>query len=430
MFIAFHLPMVFQVLILKDFSMSLFLRRESLWIPVILLVILVGAWSELDLYAPSFPLMMHHFGTTEQMMQWTLSLNFLGFFLASLVCGPLADAIGRRKIILGGSLIFVVGSIVCLFSNTIEIMLLGRLIQGIGVSAPISVSMAVIGDIYQGDRQVRLMSRLNSTITITMALAPVAGVYLTENFGWRINFLAILVLAALGLLLCFLFVPETHEEKSRTKFELKSLVGNYLHLLKSKDFLALVVGLCFSVTPYFILIGILPLLFMEELGVSIHQYAFYQGSIVGLYSVLSLCMPMILSRFSVTRIVQASVMLILVGLGSALVVSITLPDNPIVITLLMWIYVTGIVIPPTMMFCRSMDMFPKLRACSSSLIQSLRMLSMSLGTAVAGSCYDGNFRPIVAVMFVFALLSVPATIYALRRRGDTEMMTESLPAMH
>lgn len=198
--------------------MLFLLRRESLWIPVILLVILIGSWSELDLYAPSFPTMMHHFGTTEQMMQWTLSLNFLGFFFAILLCGPLADAFGRRGVILWGSAIFVVGSFICLLASNIEAMLVGRLIQGIGVSAPVTVCQAVIADIYRGEKRVRMLSRTNSVITITMALAPIFGVYLTEHFGWHANFVVIFGMALMGGLLIYLFVPETLYKEERRPF--------------------------------------------------------------------------------------------------------------------------------------------------------------------------------------------------------------------
>lgn len=409
--------------------MSFLLRRESLWIPIILLVILIGCWSELDLYAPSFPQMMHHFDTSEQMMQWTLSLNFFGFFFASLVCGPLADAFGRRKVILLGSFVFVVGSIVCLFATTINLMLLGRLIQGIGVSAPVTVCMAIIADVYQGDRQIKLLSKMNSTITVTMALAPVIGVYLTDRLGWRANFFAIFAVALLGLLLIWLFVPETHQKHLRTKFEMANLIKGYITLLKSKKFMTAVLGLCLSITPYFILIGILPLLFMEELQVSIHQYAFYQGSIVGLFSVLSLSIPLVMARFNLMKIVRLSTIAAVGGLSLSFVATWFFPDMPLLITAFMWVYVLGIVVPPTMMFASAMDMFPNLRACASSLIQSMRMLSMSVGAAVSGTFYDGSFRPVALVMVIFIVLSIPMTLMATRNRI---LLTnnDAIPAMH
>lgn len=404
------------------------LRRESLWIPLILLVILIGCWSEMDLYAPSFPQMMHHFSTTEQMMQWTLSLNFLGFFIASLFCGPLADAFGRRKIILAGSLIFVVGSFICLVSQSIDVMLLGRLVQGLGVSAPVTVCMAVIADIYQGDRQITLLSRMNSAITITMALAPVLGVYLTDALGWRANFVAIFSVALLGACLIWLFVPETHGAQKRNKFQISSLFASYVTLLKSKDFMVAVLALCFSVTPYFVLIGVLPILFMEELHVTLHGYAFYQGSIVGLFSLLSLSIPLLLTHFDINKIARMSIVVSLIALFAAWILSMSIIDYPLMITALMWVYVCGIVVPPTIMFTRAMDMFPELRASASSLIQALRMLSMSIGTAVAGMLYDGAFRSIALVMFLFMALAVPLMIIALRKKATAK--DALLPAAH
>ncbi len=408
------------------------LRRESPLIPVILLVILIGSWIELDLYAPSFPQMMHHFSTTEQMMQWTLSLNFLGFFCASLLCGPLADAFGRRKVVVIGSIIFVAGSALCLWAPTMSMMLLGRLVQGIGVSAPVTVCMAIIADIYQGERQIRLLTRMNSTITITMALAPVVGVYLSDSFGWHANFFAIFMLALIGLILIWFFVPETHEQHLRTEFSGRSIFSGYMTLLKSGAFMKAVLGLCFAITPYFVLIGILPLLFMEQLHVTIHEYAFYQGSIVGLFSVLSLGVPLILARFDRNRIMIASTALAVTALGLALLVSIFVQDNPLLITSLMWIYVVGIVVPPTMMFTSAMDMFPSLRASASSLIQAMRMLSMSLGTAIAGACYDGTFRPVAMVLFFFMLLAAPMIWLVVkgRREDSTLSSRDALPVMH
>lgn len=414
--------------------MSTFLRRESLWIPIILLVTLVGGWIELDLYAPSFPQMMHHFSTSEQMVQWTLSLNFLGFFLASLLCGPLADSFGRRKIIVVGSLIFVVGSALCLAATSMLWMLIGRLIQGIGVSAPVTVCMAIIADIYQGERQIRLLSRMNSSVTVTMALAPIAGVFLTDNFGWQANFMLILALAMMGLLLMLFFVPETHPLHLRTKFNAKNLISGYATLLVNRDFMMNNLALCFSITPYYILIGILPLLFMEALKVSIHEYAFYQGSIVGLFSILSLGIPFILSKYDTKKVVAISTFLAVSALLLTFLFSLWLPDNPLLITGLMWIYVCGIVVPPTMMFTSAMDMFPGLRACASSLIQSSRMLSMSVGTALAGSLYEGQLRPVAFIMLIFMIMAVPLIIMIMKKHQANQDTTipasKSIAVMH
>jgi len=410
--------------------MRFLLHRESPWIPVVLIVMLVGCWSEMDLYAPSFPMMLKYFETTNFMMTLTLALNFIGFFIAALLCGPLAEAYGRRPIILGGSLIFALGSLVCVAAPNIEAMLIGRFIQGFGVSAPVTVSMAVVADIYQGDRQIKLMTRMNSAITVVMALAPIIGAQLTQDFGWRSNFIVIFLVAGISCTLLWLLVPETHHEDNRVEFSSKSLFMSYWTLLKSRNFMIAVIGLCLAVTPYFIFIGIAPLLLQEDLGLSLDAYKFYQGSVVAIFAGLSLLLPSILKRFNATTLLWGSVVLSTLALGVSLLLSFIMPDNENVITGLMWLYTMGIVVPPTLMFTEAMEMHPELRACASSLIQSIRMLSMAAGLWLAGTLYDKRYLFAILVMFVFLVASIPFTISVIRRREKEGTKTTSVAAMH
>lgn len=394
------------------------LSKTSPLLPVILLVSLIACWIELDLYAPSFPQIMHYFETNEQAIQWTLSLNFLGFFFSSLFCGPLADGFGRRPVLVTGSIIFALGSILCVVAPTMSLLMLGRFIQGVGVSAPVTICMAVIADIYQGDRQVRLLSMMNSTVTIVMAAAPVAGVFLTDVFGWRSNFVVIAVGAFLGTLLIGLFIPETHDKEKRLPFQMKQLVSGYATLIKSKSFMTLTLGLCLMVAAYFVFIGIIPLLFMEELGVNITSYAFYQGSVVGLFALLSLLIPTVMDRWNVDRLMRISIMLSLVAGISLFLLGCFAPDHPLPITILMCCYVVGLVLPCCVLFAQAMDSFPPLRACASSLIQSLRMLTMSLATSLAGLLYNGTFLPIGFVIMSLVIIAFPMGMSAIRRRSQ------------
>ncbi|MBA3815151.1 MAG: multidrug effflux MFS transporter [Parachlamydiaceae bacterium] len=393
------------------------LAKTSPLIPIIFIIALIACWIELDLYAPSFPQIMHHFETNEQAIQWTLSLNFLGFFLSSLFCGPLADGFGRRPILVTGSIIFALGSIVCVFAPSMEILMLGRFIQGMGVSAPVTICMAVIADIYQGDRQVRLLSIMNSTVTMVMAAAPIAGVFLTEYFGWRSNFVVIAIGAFLGTFLIGFFIPETHEKDKRQPFEIKQLFMGYVQLLKCKSFMLLTLSLCFMTAAYFVFIGIIPLLFMEKLGVDINSYALYQGSGVGLFAILSLCVPTVMSKFNVDKLMRASMIVSLASGISLGLLGIFAADHPQSITILMCCYIVGLVLPCCVVFAQAMDMFPPLRASASSLMQSLRMLTMALATYLAGFFYDGSFMPIGIVIMSLIVMAFPMAMSVIGRRN-------------
>jgi DHA1 family bicyclomycin/chloramphenicol resistance-like MFS transporter len=405
------------------------LAKTSPLVPIILIVSLIACWIELDLYAPSFPQIMHYFETNEQTIQWTLSLNFLGFFFSSLFCGPLADSFGRRPVLVVGSTIFALGSILCVLAPSMPILMLGRFIQGVGVSAPVTICMAVIADIYQGDRQVRLLSMINSTVTIVMAAAPIAGVFLTDHFGWRSNFIVIMAGAFLGTLLIGLFIPETHDKDKRLPFQMKQLITGYAQLIRSKFFMFLTLGLCLMVAAYFVFIGIIPLLFMEELGIDIKSYAFYQGSVVGLFAILSLTIPMIMNRFNVDKLMRYSMIVSLVSGAGLCALGMFASDHPLLITLLMCCYIVGLVLPCCVLFAQAMDMFPPLRASASSLIQSLRMLTMSLATYVAGLFYDGSFMPIGIVIMTLIVIAFPMVMKAIRYRGQATSVSATV-ALH
>ena len=209
-----------------------------------MLVLLIFCWIEVDLYAPAFPQLRRFFQTTEEMIQMTLSLNFLGYFTASLMVGPLGDSYGRRPVILAGSCVFILGSLLCVLAPSLPWLLAGRLLQGLGVSAPTSLALTVIGDLYQGDKQVKLFSLMNSLVTITMAGAPILGAWLSESFGWRANFMVILA------------------------------------------------------TPYFVFIATIPFLFLETLRLPMSQYVYFQGVVVGLFALLSLMVPSLVGKES------------------------------------------------------------------------------------------------------------------------------------
>lgn len=387
----------------------------------ILLILQIVCWSELDLYAPSFPLMKQHFGTDEQTMQLTLSLNFLGLFISSLFCGPLADSFGRRRVLMGGTLIFSIGSLICVAASSMPIVLIGRFIQGVGVSAPIAISLAIIADLYQGEKQGRLLSLINTSTTIIMAAAPIAGVFLTESFGWRSNFLVIAIGAFMGFMLSTTLLPETHPIHLRQQFNLKGIFANYLKLLCSLKYMKITLSISALAASYFTFIGLIPFLLMDELGVTLSAYGYYQGAVVGSFAITSLSMSTLLKHMSGDSIIKWSYQLILVSATSLLLVGIMNWDHPMTITLLMCLFGIGVAAPGSLLFARVMDLFPDLRACAASLATACRLLTMSISTSVAGALYNGRFLWLSVVIFV---LAVVAYIFVMADRSLSQSHTK------
>jgi MFS transporter, DHA1 family, multidrug resistance protein len=386
---------------------------------IFLSLVLLGifCWIEVDLYAPAFPQLRQFFGTTEEMIQWTLSINFIGFFISSLFVGPLADSYGRRPVLLTGCLLFITGSLVCFLAPNLPILLAGRLLQGLGVSAPTTLALTVIGDLFEGDQQVKLFSILNSLVTLTMAAAPLMGAFLSERYGWRANFALILGGALASSLLVAFLVPESHPQGDRAPFSLGRMAENYGELLRSPFFLATALGLVLLATPYFIFIATIPFLFLETLAMPMSRYVYFQGVVVGLFAVLSLAVPWLVGKVDARKMTLGSITLSLAAGAAMLFHSIFLPDAALPITLLMCLFVAGIVWPCGCVFASIFEAFPHLRGSASALFSASRMLIMGCALAVSARVYDKSFRSVAGVMFLLIAAGFLLTLASQRRAG-------------
>ncbi len=406
------------------------LHRESVLIPWLLLILSVAVWSEMDLFAPSLPDAMKAFGTTEQVIQWTFSFNFFGFFLASLFCGALSDALGRRIVLLSGTALFTLGSALSVWSPSIEIFLAGRLIQGLGVAGPAVVTMAILGDIYKGKAYMRWLSAMNAITTLTMALAPIVGAYLNQHFGWRSNFMAILVLALIGLVLNAWLVPETRAAELRHAFKPKMLISNYTKLLRSKNFVYPMIGLCSLVIPYFVFVGVAPLLYLNDIGMPMSQYVWFQASVVAVFSLLSLVVSYWTDSLDMDRLNRISIWFLFFTAIALVLVGLLMVDNPWLLTGLMCCAAAGMVVPCLVLYAKAISRFPELQASSNALFQSVRMLMLSIGSALAGAVYNGTYAPIGMISGFYVLLGFLLVFPILREKTNAEDLSRLANAGH
>jgi len=405
-------------------------RKDSPLVPFCLLVLLIICWMEVDLYAPSFPQIRLYFNTTEEMIQWSLSINFIGYFFSSLLCGPLADSYGRKPIFVGGSLIFVLGSLLCVAAPNLETFLAGRLLQGLGVSAPTTIALAIIGDLYQGDTQVRMMSFMNSVITITMALAPIIGAYLSEAFGWRSNFMVIFAGSLIGTLIAIFILPETMDKDHRQRFSLPQVMKGYKKLITNKLFFSTTMGLALLVTPYFVFIAIIPFLFMDYLKLPLSQYVFYQGSVVALFALLSLAVPLLVGKFDGNKLNAWSSILSFVATVLLCLHGMFLPDQAFGLTALMCLYVVGIVWPSAFLFTATLEIYPELRGSASALFQALRMLMMAVAIFASGYFYEDKFLPVGVLILLLLVLALPLLLYSVYLQKKLDLKSSGPVSMH
>ncbi len=179
------------------------------WFPYLLILVVTAAAIEIDLSLPSFPDIARAFGVSEEAVQRTISVNFFAFCLSALWYGPLSDWLGRRPVLLGGTFLFLLGSVGCALAGSIDLIILSRFVQGLGAGATFVLVFTMLSDVYQGEEATRWIGRMNAICTAVMAGAPIAGGFLNAWFGWRACYTTVAILCGIVFALLALFLPET-----------------------------------------------------------------------------------------------------------------------------------------------------------------------------------------------------------------------------
>lgn len=169
---------------------------------------------------------------SSQQTYLVISLFFGGMALGQIFFGPFSDARGRRLTILVGLIIFILGTMVCYFAESIEVLLVGRLIQAFGVSGPRVASMAVIRDQYSGDQMARVMSFITVIFILVPMIAPLMGQAVMRHFHWREIFTVFWIVALISGAWFFIRQPETLLRVNRNKFAWHHFLRSCWWLLK------------------------------------------------------------------------------------------------------------------------------------------------------------------------------------------------------
>lgn len=169
--------------------------------------------------------------------QLVVTMIFLGLAIGQLIYGPLSDSTGRKPAIYAGYAVFIVGSLLAIFAVNFPMMLVGRLMQGMGVAAPRSVSVALIRDEYEGRAMAQVMSFIMVVFILVPIIAPSFGQVILLVADWRAIFVALLVMGLVSLAWFARRQPETLSQERRVPLSagrilrgLREVMGNHVAL--------------------------------------------------------------------------------------------------------------------------------------------------------------------------------------------------------
>ena len=339
--------------------------------------------------------------------QLVVSAIFLGLAAGQLFFGPLSDKTGRKPAIYGGLSLYIVGSLVSIFSFNFPMMLAGRLLQGAGVSAPRAVGLALVRDRYEGRAMARVMSFVMTIFILVPMIAPTFGQVLLFFTGWRSIFGSFIVLALITLGWFALRMPETLAPENRAPFSLQRIVSATLEILRTRPAIGYTVTAGLISGAHLGYLSTSQQIFQEQYGLG-ERFPTYFAIIalsIGLASFLNARLVMrfgmrFLVKWSLTAIFGLAVLTLLISLAAA-----GQPPLWLLMTYLMMTFF-GIGVLFGNQNSLAMEPLGHIAGIGAAIVGSLAtFISVPMGTII-GQSYNGTIIPLVAGIAVMAGVSL------------------------
>ncbi|HSY62542.1 MAG TPA: multidrug effflux MFS transporter, partial [Cytophaga sp.] len=226
----------------------------------------------IDLYLPSFSKIATHLGTTTAKVSLSVSSYFIGMALGQLMYGPLLDRFGRKMPLYLGLTIFVLASIACTFSTSVEFLVTVRFVQALGGSVAGVASIAMVKDFFPPEQGAKIFAMLILTIGLSPLLAPTIGGYVATVMDWKAVFFLLALIAVFAMTIVFLFLPEGQEPDKTVSLRLVPMMKTYFSILSDTQFFTYTVSGSFAFATLFIYVAGSPIVFMELFHVSPQVY--------------------------------------------------------------------------------------------------------------------------------------------------------------
>lgn len=246
------------------------------------LVILLGVLSAfgpfvVDLYLPSLPQLAQFFDTTASMTQLTLTTAMIGLAVGQLLLGPMSDKFGRKKPLIISLVIYIISTILLIFSPNIETMIVLRAVQGLASAGSVVISRAVATDLYRGREMTRFFGLLMTINGIAPIISPILGSLLLEYIGWKGVFFFLAIIGIVVLLFCFR-LKESLIIENRLEGSVLSTFFTFGKIIKNRMFMSYVCIESFLLAAMFAYIAASPFILQSFYRLSAFTFSLCFGA--------------------------------------------------------------------------------------------------------------------------------------------------------
>jgi DHA1 family bicyclomycin/chloramphenicol resistance-like MFS transporter len=233
-----------------------------------------------NIILPAFPDMARELGTSVKDLSATLGTFFVAFAIGQLFVGPLSDRFGRQWLVLSGLIVFVIGSAICILAANLTQLVIGRIVQALGVCATSVLSRAIARDLFEGDALARTLSLIMVAMAAAPGFSPLLGGVLNNLLGWRATFGVVAGLALLLGIHYLMRLGETHQMERRMNLSVSGIAGSYGQLLRDRKLIAPALSVSLVIGSLYMFFAMAPALLMEGFGFSPFGLALFFASTV------------------------------------------------------------------------------------------------------------------------------------------------------
>jgi len=347
----------------------------------------------IDALLPALELIGFSIGTVQASdNQLIIIMIFLGLGVGPLLFGPISDSLGRKPIVYMGFAIFIIASFICVFATSLEMMIAGRILQGIGLSAPRTISIAMVRDSYSGDHMARIMSFITVVFLLVPIVAPAMGKFVLDHYNWQVIFYIQLIFS---LLVSFWFwkrQPETLPSENRIPFTRHIFLDGIKELIKYKSTLGFTVISGFITGSFIVYLSGSQQIFQQQYGLVDEFPYIFAGLAISVGAATFLNGTLVL-KFGMEKLVTLA-LLAFFGIPLLYIILFYNASNPGIIVLLTFF---------ALQFFAIGFLFGNLRALAMQPVGHIA----GIGAAITG--------------FISTLMAVPISTYIGKFIGSTAL---------
>jgi DHA1 family bicyclomycin/chloramphenicol resistance-like MFS transporter len=376
-----------------------------------IVILILGALStispfSIDMYLPGFPGIAADLNTTIASVQLSLTSYFIGIAIGQLLYGPLLDRYGRKTPLYAGLIIYIIASLACALTTSVNALIAMRFMQALGGCAGMVAAQALVRDLYPVNKTAQAFSSITLVVAVSPMIAPTVGGYVTAAYGWHAVFI---ILAGITALICFavhFLLPQGKRADPSLSLYPNAVIRNFTTVIKQPQFLLYTLaGGIATAAPFAYIAGSADV-FMNIYGFNEKEYgwifAFIAFAIIGSTQLNHI----LLKKFKSSQLVL-SALLIQVFIGSILVVG-TLYHwyGEISMILLIAIYLSahGLTNPNTVTL--ALVPFSRHTGSAASLLGGFRMAMGGLASAMVSWFHNNTPMPMVGVMVLCAVVGL------------------------